>query len=44
MDKMSNGLVSIIVVTAGVGDYLDLLLDSISKQTYQKSETIIIDN
>ncbi len=44
MDKMSNGLVRIIVVTAGVGDYLDLLLDSISKQTYQKSETIIIDN
>ncbi len=44
MDKMSNGLVSIIVVTAGIKDYLKFLLDSISKQTYPVSETIIIDN
>jgi hypothetical protein len=44
MGKMSNGLVSIIVVTAGIKDYLKFLLDSISKQTNPVSETIIIDN
>jgi GT2 family glycosyltransferase len=44
MDKMSNGLVSIVIVTAGVKDYLKSLLDSLSKQTYPVLETIIIDN
>ncbi|MBM3254848.1 MAG: glycosyltransferase [Candidatus Omnitrophica bacterium] len=44
MEKMSKGLVSIIIVTAGVQGHLKTLLDSIERQTHQASETIIIDN
>ena len=41
---MSNRLVSIVIVSAGSGDYLGALLDSVSKQTCLPLETIIIDN
>ena len=44
MDKMSNGLVSIIIVTAGHRHYLKSLLDSLEKQTSPVSETLIINN
>lgn len=41
---MSNRLVSIIIVTAGVKDYLWPSLDSIKKQTHPYFEIIVIDN
>ncbi|MFH1128716.1 MAG: glycosyltransferase [Candidatus Omnitrophota bacterium] len=44
MEKMSNQLVSIIIVTAGVKDYLWQCLDSLKEQTYPHLENIVIDN
>ena len=44
MLEMSNRLVSIIIVTTGVRDYLWSCLDSIRKQTYPYLEIIVIDN
>ncbi|MFH1397339.1 MAG: glycosyltransferase [Candidatus Omnitrophota bacterium] len=44
MDEKSNRLVSVIVVTAGVKDYIFSCLDSLRKQNYPATEVIIIDN
>lgn len=44
MDKQSNGLVSIIVVTIGKEGYLRSCLDSIDRQSYKNREVIIIDD
>ncbi len=44
MVEMSNKLVSIVIVTCGIKNYLWPLLDSIKKQTYSDIEIIVIDN
>lgn len=44
MDELSNKLVSIIIVTFGIEDYLKHCLDSIKKQSYPELEIIVIDN
>ncbi len=44
MDEKSNRLISVIVVTAGVKDYIFSCLDSLRKQNYPATEVIIIDN
>ena len=44
MHKLSNKLVSIIIVTRGIKDYLASLLASIKQQTYSNLEIIVIDN
>lgn len=44
MDKMSNGLVSIVIVTARAANYLKALLDSVNRQSLSPFETIIVDN
>ena len=44
MLKMSNKLVSIIIVTRGIKDYLASLLASIKQQTCPNLEIIVIDN
>lgn len=44
MERPSNKIVSIVIVTAGVKDYFWSLLDSIKKQTYSAFEIIVIDN
>jgi GT2 family glycosyltransferase len=44
MKEMSNELVSIIIVTAGRGDYLKPCIESVITQTYSDIEIIIIDN
>ena len=44
MSNMSNRLVAIIIVTAGIKDYLKSCLDSIKEQTYSKLETLVVDN
>ena len=44
MQKASNKIVSIIVVTCGVKDYLRSCLNSIREQTYKSLEIIVIDN
>ena len=41
---MSNTLVSIVMVTRGLKNYLRLCLDSALKQTYPSYEVIVIDN
>lgn len=41
---MSNRLVSIVIVTTGVRDYLWPCLNSLRKQTYLNLENIVIDN
>lgn len=41
---MSNKLVSVIIVTCGVNDYLRSCLDSLRQQTYPAAEIIVIDN
>ncbi|MEK6563843.1 MAG: glycosyltransferase family 2 protein [Candidatus Omnitrophota bacterium] len=41
---MSNTLVSIVIVSQGVKDYLRLCLDSLLKQVYSSYEIIVIDN
>ncbi len=41
---MQNTIVSIVIVTRGVGNYLESCLDSIRNQTYKNLETIVIDN
>jgi GT2 family glycosyltransferase len=41
---MSSKTVSIIIVSSGKRDYLESLLDSIRQQTYDLSQTIIINN
>ncbi len=44
MEGLSNKIVSVVVVTTGVKDYLWSLLDSIKKQTYTYLEVTVIDN
>jgi len=44
MSTASIELTSIIIVTAGAGDYLERCLDSISKQTHKNFEVFVIDN
>ncbi len=44
MDKMSKGLINVIVVTEKKGDYLSSCLESISAQTYSFVEVSVIDN
>lgn len=44
MDEKSNRIISVIVVTAGVKDYIFSCLDSLSKQNYPANEVIVIDN
>jgi GT2 family glycosyltransferase len=44
MQEASNKIVSVIIVTAGVGNYINLCLDSIQKQTYPLLEVIVTDN
>jgi glycosyltransferase involved in cell wall biosynthesis len=42
--KVTNALVSVIVVTNGSGGHLRKCLDSLKGQDYQAMETIVIDN
>jgi len=42
--KVRDKIVSVIIVTCGVRDYLRSCLDSIRKQTYKNLEIIVIDN
>lgn len=44
MDKKSNQLISIIIVTAGSNEHIFRCLDSIKNQSYLNFETIVIDN
>jgi GT2 family glycosyltransferase len=44
MGRESNKIVSVIVVTIGVGNHLKECLDSLKAQTYPDREIIIIDN
>jgi len=44
MANLQNSLVSVIIVTAGVENYILSCLESLSKQTYPLTEVIIIDN
>ncbi len=44
MQELSNKIVSVIVVTSGVKDYLRFCLDSLGKQTHTRLEIIVIDN
>lgn len=44
MQEPSNGIISIIAVTAGINGYLEPCLDSLKKQTYSGLEIIVIDN
>ena len=44
MADLQNSLVSVIIVTAGVENYILSCLESLSKQTYPLTEVIIIDN
>ena len=41
---MSNKLVSVVIVTCGIKDYLKSCLDSLKKQTYSAFEITVIDN
>lgn len=41
---MSSRLVSIIIVTAGIKNYINSCLDSIKEQTYSTLETLVVDN
>ena len=42
--QMSNTLVSLVIVTRGLKNYLRLCLDSVLRQTYSSYEIIVIDN
>lgn len=44
METKSNKIVSAIVVTCGINNYLKSCLDSIKEQTYSAFEIIVIDN
>lgn len=44
MESASNKIVSVLVVTCGVGDYLKHCLDSLDSQTYKISDTVVINN
>ena len=44
MDFSSNRLVSVVIVTTGVNNYISALLGSLLGQTYQNIEVSIIDN
>lgn len=44
MADLQNSLVSVIIVTVGVKDYILSCLESLRKQTYPLTEVIIIDN
>jgi len=44
MKDTSNKIVSVIIVTAGIKDYVMSCLDSLRKQTYPKIEISVIDN
>ncbi len=44
MEWPSNKIVSVVIVTCGIKDYLKSCLDSIFDQDYQGFETIIVDN
>jgi len=44
MCKMSNSLISIVIVSAGFGEYIWSLLPSIENQSHAPIETLVIDN
>ncbi|MFC1658028.1 glycosyltransferase family 2 protein [Candidatus Omnitrophota bacterium] len=44
MKVWSNKIVSVIIVTCGVGDYLISCLDSLRRQTHKALQVILIDN
>lgn len=44
MKESSSRIISVVVVTAGINDYLKSCLDSIKEQTYPPLEIIVIDN
>lgn len=44
MRETSNKIVSIVIVTGGIKDYLESCLDSLENQTYTNLEVIVIDN
>jgi GT2 family glycosyltransferase len=44
MENMSNKIVSVIIVTCGANNYLELCLESLKNQAYSDLEIIIIDN
>jgi len=44
MQNKSNRIVSVIIVTFGVKDYLNACLDSVKEQTFTQLEIIMIDN
>lgn len=44
MQGASNKIVSVIIVSAGIKDYLDSCLKSLKNQTYKNLEIIVVDN
>lgn len=44
MKESSNRIISVVVVTAGIDNYLGLCLESIKEQAYSPLEVIVIDN
>lgn len=44
MEELLNKIVSIIIPTGGVRDYLKFCLDSLKKQTYPPFEIVVINN
>lgn len=44
MHDMSNGIVDVIIVTAGVKDYIKICLESLGRQTCLPNRIIVIDN
>ena len=44
MQNKSNRIVSVVIVTFGVKDYLNACLDSVKEQTFTQLEIIVIDN
>jgi len=44
MKSMSSQLISVVVVTAGIKDYINFCLDSLKKQTFPNLEILVIDN
>ncbi|HEY9135974.1 MAG TPA: glycosyltransferase family A protein, partial [Pseudomonadales bacterium] len=41
---MNNDLVSVVIATYNMGDYIESAIDSILKQSYQNFELIVVDD
>src|SRR3989338_5914716 len=44
MQNKSNRIVSVVIVTFGIKDYLNPCLDSVEGQTFPPTEIIVVDN